>query len=253
MKNKTIKRKWGWKPDIPDQRDYPFSKFMKVIRRLPVSVDLRNNCSPIEDQGSLGSCTACASAGLVEFLSLRNGIPFDASKLFIYYNARALEGTVDSDSGAYLRDNIKTLVSQGVCMESLWPYTISKFMDKPTNSCYLEALNHQALGYYRISSLIEMKSCLASGLPFMFGFAVYESFLSDVVELTGKVPMPLHKERMLGGHAVVDVGYRESDKRFIVRNSWGSNWGIDGYFTMPYAYLDSKKLSGDFWTITKQE
>ena len=253
MKKKTIKRKWGWKPDIPDQRDFPISKLMKIVKKLPISVDLRSGCSPVEDQGSLGSCTACASAGLVEYLDLRRGLVSDASKLFIYYNARALEGTVDYDSGAYLRDVIKTLVNNGACRESLWPYTISKFTEKPTASCYVEALNHQVLGYYRIGTLTEMKSCLASGLPFMFGFAVYESFLSDTVELTGKVPMPLKKERMIGGHAVMAVGYRDSDKRFIVRNSWGTGWGMEGYFTMPYAYLDSRKLSSDFWTITKQE
>lgn len=250
---KKIRRKWGWKPDIPDQRDFPFKKLLKIARRLPSSIDLREGCSPVEDQGNLGSCTACASAGLVEFLDLKNGITFDASRLFIYYNERVMEGTVDSDAGAYLRNAIKTLVNEGVCKESLWPYVVGNFRNKPFTSCYTEALNHQVLAYYRMGTLTEMKTCLASGLPFMFGFAVYESFLSDEVENTGKVPMPLRNERMLGGHAVMAVGYRDLDKRFIVRNSWGTGWGIGGYFTIPYAYLDSRKLAGDFWTITKQE
>jgi len=250
---KTKKRKWGWKPDVPDQRDFPFNKLMRLARRLPISVDLREDCSPVEDQGSLGSCTACASAGLVEFLDLRSGVAFDASRLFIYYNEREMEGTIDSDSGAYLRDAIKTLVNEGVCDEYLWPYTISKFRDRPSNLCYANALDHQILAYYRMHTLGEMKTCLASGLPFMFGFAVYESFVSDTVDNTGKVPMPRRNEQMLGGHAVMAVGYRDSDKRFIIRNSWGSGWGMDGYFTMPYAYLDSRKLSGDFWAITRQE
>ena len=249
----SIKRRYGWLPDLPDQRDFLFS-LLKVPARLPKSVDLRPQCSPIENQGSLGSCTANALAGAVEFLELKDGVKFkDASRLFIYYNERLLIGTVNEDSGAYIRDGIKTLVKQGVCAETSWPYDISKFTKEPLQKCYEEALDHQIISYYRIGTLNQMKACLASGFPFVFGFSVYESFESEKVAKTGEVKMPKIWERCLGGHAVMAIGYNDNLKRFIVRNSWGEDWGMKGYFTIPYSYLSSRSLSDDFWTIRKQE
>lgn len=248
-------RRYGWLPDSPDQRDFLFS-LLKCPARLPKSVDLRRQCSPVENQGSLGSCTANALAGAVEFLELKDGVKFeDASRLFIYFNERVLIGTVNEDSGAYIRDGIKTLVNQGVCSETSWPYDISKFTKKPPQKYYEEALDHQIISYYRIDTLRQMKACLASGFPFVFGFSVYESFESEEVARTGKVKMPKIWERCLGGHAVMAVGYNDNlfSQRFIVRNSWGEDWGMKGYFTIPYAYLKSRSLSDDFWTIRKQE
>jgi C1A family cysteine protease len=177
----------------------------------------------------------------------------DMSRLFIYYNERVIEHSVDSDSGAMIRDGIKSLKKQGVCSEKSWPYVISKFTVKPNVACYKEALNHQITSYHRITTLDDMRQCLAEGFPFVFGFTVYESFESQTVAKNGIVNMPKSNEKVLGGHAVLAVGYNEKDKRFIVRNSWGTSWGIKGYFTMPYDYLSDRNLSDDFWTIRSAE
>lgn len=251
---KLQKRRYGWVPDLPDHRDFLYSALRPVPKTLPSSIDLRPTCSPVEDQGNLGSCTGNALAGAIEFLERKNNIPYiDASRLFIYYNERIIEGTVKWDSGAMLRDGIKTLNKHGVCSEKKWPYIISKFAVKPSAGCYKEALSHQITSYYRILTLDEMRTCLADGFPFVFGFTVYESFESSKVARTGTVPMPKPSERALGGHAVLAVGYNGKEKRFIVRNSWGTGWGKKGYFTMPYEYLVDRNLSDDLWTIRTGE
>jgi C1A family cysteine protease len=248
------KRGYGWVPDIPDQRDYLFSAVRKVPAKLPAKVDLRPLCSKVEDQGQLGSCTANALAGAIEFLERKDKVPYlDFSRLFIYYNERALEHTINSDSGAMIRDGIKTLTKQGACSEKRWPYEVSKFKSKPGPDCYQEALQHQITSYRRILTLDQMRTCLAEGFPFVFGFTVYESFETQEVARTGFVTMPNPQEQVLGGHAVLAVGYDESSQRFLVRNSWGTAWGQKGYFTLPYKYLGNRNLSDDFWTIRRGE
>jgi len=245
---------YGWVPDLPDQRDILYSAVRPVPAILPPTVDLRPICAPVEDQGRLGSCTANALVGALEFLEKKDRRPFaDLSRLFIYYGERVLEHTVTSDSGAQIRDGIKTLKKQGVCSEKTWPYVISKFAAKPSPACYREALLHQITSYQRIATLDQMRACLAEGFPFVFGFTVYEGFESQQVAATGKVEMPLPGERVLGGHAVVAVGYNDSQQRFWVRNSWGTAWGLQGYFTLPYAYAADRNLSDDFWTIRSAE
>jgi C1A family cysteine protease len=247
-------RYYGWIPDIPDRRDYLYAAYRRVLPAIPDRVDLTPLCSKVENQGALGSCTANALAGVLEFLEMKDGVTFeDFSRLFIYYNERVLLGTVATDSGAMLRDGIKTLAKQGVCGEKRWPYVIKRFTRKPTSSCYADALNHQITSYHRILTLDEMLGCLAEGFPFVFGFAVYESFESQEVERTGVVNLPAEEERMIGGHAVVAVGFSLPDKRFLVRNSWGENWGKKGYFTMPFDYLANRNLSDDFWSIRRGE
>jgi C1A family cysteine protease len=241
---------YGWVPDIPDQRDFLYSAVRKVPPALPPSVDLRPKCSDVEDQGNLGSCTANALAGALEFLERKGKVSFiDFSRLFIYYNERAIEHSVKYDSGAMIRDGIKTLAKQGACSETKWPYVISKFTLKPSPACYKDALNHQITSYRRILTLDEMRACLAEGFPFVFGFTVYESFETQRVAKTGVVNMPKSTESVVGGHAVLGVGYDDKSKRFTVRNSWGTDWGKKGYFTMPYDYLAARNLSDDFWTI----
>ncbi len=246
--------RYGWIPDLPDHRDVLFGAVRRIPEKLPRKVDLRAHCSPVEDQGALGSCTANALVGMLEYLEIVHKVRYvDLSRLFVYYNERVIMHTVEEDSGAMLRDGIKTLVRQGVCLEKRWPYRIPRFAEKPPASCYKEALDRQVLSYQRILTLTEMKACLAEGFPFVFGFAVYESFESREVARTGVVPMPEYAERLLGGHAVLAVGYSDAKKRFIVRNSWGEKWGLRGYFTMPYAYLTSRDLSDDFWTVKAAE
>jgi C1A family cysteine protease len=254
QKGKNRKTAYGWVPDLPDQRDIMYSTVRPVIAVLPKSVDLKKYCSPIENQGELGSCTANALAGGLEFLEIKDKVPFkDLSRLFIYYNERVIEHTTGSDSGAMLRDGIKTLKKQGVCSEKNWPYNISRFTVKPGAACYKEALDHQITSYQRIQTIDEMRTCLASGFPFVFGFTVYESFESASVAKTGVVTMPKQSEKVLGGHAVLAVGYDDKKKRFTIRNSWGAGWGKKGYFTIPYDYLADRNLSDDFWTIRRAE
>jgi C1A family cysteine protease len=206
----------------------------------------------VYDQGNLGSCTANAIGAAFEFELLKQDKTSDfmPSRLFIYYNERVMEHTVSIDSGAEIRDGIKSVNKQGVCPEKMLPYVITKFTVKPSATCYKEALKHQVLSYHSIlRNLEQMKGCLAEGYPFVFGFTVYDSFESLAMSKTGKLNLPKKTEKILGGHAVLAVGYDETVKRFIVRNSWGNNWGLQGYFTMPYAYLTEENLSADFWTI----
>ena len=248
------KNVYGWLPDIPDNRDHLYGAVRAIPKALPTKIDMRPGCSPVEDQGNLGSCTANALAGALEYLMIKDKVAVaDMSRLFIYYNERVIEHSVKTDSGAMIRDGIKTLLKQGSCTEKKWPYIISKFTSKPSQACYTEALSYQILSYARITTLDEMRTCLAEGFPFVFGFAVYESFESQRVATTGVVYMPKKNESMLGGHAVLAVGYDDKTKRFIVRNSWGTTWGKKGYFTMPYAYLADRNLSDDFWTIRRGE
>jgi C1A family cysteine protease len=247
---KSIQHVYGWKPDLPDHRDYLYE--VKEGITLPKIVDLRSGCSPVEDQGQLGSCTANALVGALEFLEVLEKLPFaDLSRLFVYYDERAIEGTISQDSGAQIRDGVKVLASQGVCPEAEWPYNVAKFKNKPTAQCYADALKHKIAQYQRLNTLVDMQNCLASGFPFVFGFTVYSSFESSQVAQTGIVNLPAKHEQVLGGHAVMAVGYNETQQRFIVRNSWGIAWGQKGYFTIPFAYLENSNLSSDFWMITR--
>jgi C1A family cysteine protease len=219
-------------------------------------MDLRSTCPAVYDQGQLGSCTANAIGGALEFNQIKQGREgFVPSRLFIYYNERVMENTVGEDSGAMIRDGIKSVAKLGAPPEVPdWPYEINKFKDKPPAIAYTHALKYQAILYERLDQqLDQLKGCLASGFPFVFGFSVYESFESQTVAKTGNVPMPKPNEQNLGGHAVLAVGYDDGKKRFIIRNSWGADWGLDGYFTLPYDYLTDANLADDFWTIKSVE
>lgn len=244
--------RYGWLPDLPDQRDLQYAAPKPLLRKLPSKVDLTKQCPPVYDQGQLGSCTANAIGAAFEF-ELRKQAPskeFMPSRLFIYFNEREIEHTVNSDSGALIRDGIKSVNKLGVCPENMWPYNPNQFASRPANSCYTVARDHQVTSYHRIArNLNQMKGCLAEGYPFVFGFTVYESFESEAVAKSGKLNLPKKNEAQAGGHAVMAVGYQDSSKRFIIRNSWGANWGLNGYFTMPYDYLLSENLADDFWTI----
>jgi C1A family cysteine protease len=241
--------RYGWQRDLPDHRDHLFAS--APITPLPAAVDLRPQCPPVYDQGQLGSCTANAIAGALQFDRLKQKIAdFTPSRLFIYYNERVIEHTVNTDSGAQIRDGIKCVGTQGDCPETEWPYVITKFKTKPPAKCYADAVQYKAVTYQRVTQTLgQLKGCLAAGFPFVFGFTVYESFESAAVAKSGHASLPKSGEQVVGGHAVVGVGYDDAKQWFIVRNSWGAGWGMKGYFTLPYAYVTDANLASDFWTI----
>jgi C1A family cysteine protease len=245
-------KRFGWLRDLPDHRDHLYSAPQAALAAMPPKVDLRSKCPPVYDQGDLGSCTGNGIAGALQFERMKQGLKpdFVPSRLFIYYNERVIEHTVASDSGAMIRDGIKSVSKQGDCPETSWPYDPAKFADKPGAACYKEALKYKTVQYQRlVQTLNQMKGCLADGFPFVFGFVVYDSFESPAVQKSGNVPMPAFSESVLGGHCVVAVGYDDAAQHFIFRNSYGAGWGMKGYGTMPYAYLTDTQLASDFWTI----
>ncbi len=246
--NHKIKH-YGWQPDLPDHRDLEFAARPSLLKKLPAKKDLRKACPAVYDQGQLGSCTANAIGAAFEYELCKQNIKNDfmPSRLFIYYNERVIEDSVGTDSGAMIRDGIKSVNQKGVCPEKMLPYNISKFTQKPSAACYTNAKKHLVTSYHRVTRVLnQMKGCLAGGYPFVFGFTVYESFESAAVSKTGVLNMPKKNEQTVGGHAVMAVGYDDKTKRFIVRNSWGTSWGQKGYFTMPYNYLLNAGLADDF-------
>jgi len=246
-------RKLGWRPDLPDFRDHRLkagSPFLTAVA-LPASVDLRAQCSTVENQGQIGSCTGNAIVGALEVLETKAGGEFiDLSRLFVYWNERNLEGTVNQDAGAYIRDGIKVVASLGVCAETLWPYDETRWDERPGHAAFVEATKHRVTEYARVDqSELQIRSVLASGFPIVFGMSVYDSFMSDAVAATGVVPMPAVTESCQGGHAVLAVGYDDDKQAVRVRNSWGKDWGEDGNFWLPYAYLTHPDLASDLWVV----
>jgi C1A family cysteine protease len=257
QKVQPLRTKWyGWRPDLPDGRDLRVG-LAPPDTTLPAFVDLSTDPAmpAIYDQGELGSCTANAIAGAVAFLRNKMGAqPFAPSRLFIYYNERWLEGTTSEDAGAYIRDGFKAINKWGTAPESMWKYDIGKFARKPSVRSYQRALANQALVYQRVpQNLNTMRTLLANRVPIVFGFSVYESFESAQVASTGDIPMPGPAQGMIGGHAMAHVGYDDSRNVFIDRNSWNTDWGRDGYCTMPYDYALNPDLSDDLWVVTKIE
>lgn len=273
----------GWLPDYPDFRDYtvdhPDIKSMlhkaglkssgKVS--LPSVVDLRPWCSPIENQGALGSCTANAGVGIVEYFERRAyGKHIDASRLFLYKTTRNMLHWT-GDTGAFLRSTMGALVLFGVPPEEYWQYVVADFDKEPPAFCYAFAQNYQALRYYRLDPpttpgdvvLARVKANLSAGLPTMFGFTVYNSYTQ--ANTTGKIPYPTAGERIVGGHAIVAVGYDDNMKikntnagavettgALLIRNSWGGGWGAAGYGWLPYEYV-LKRLATDWWSLLSNE
>ncbi len=247
-------KRYGWVRDLPDQRDLYFSAPRGA--KLPAEVDLRAKMPPIYNQGELGSCVANAVGAAVEYDQEveHPANVFQPSRLFIYYNARALEGTTSSDSGCQMRDGVKTVVHQGTCPEKEWPYDIAEFAVKPPAKCYTDATKEKVLAYVRVlQQLSLMRSCLAGSGPFVIGISVYDSFESEQTTKTGIVPMPAPDENLLGGHAILIAGYNDTTQMFTFRNSWGTGWGAKGYGFIPYAYLSSSALAGDAWALSKVE
>jgi C1A family cysteine protease len=285
----------GWLPDYPDYRDYTVQQDevaptpkrlgqkqsvkamltkMKVVDptkvSIPPSIDLRRWCSPIENQDSLGSCTAQAGVGLVEYYETRaSGRHTDASRLFLYKATRNLLRWT-GDRGAFLRTTMAGMVLFGVPPEEYWPYVVADFDKEPSSFCYAFAQNYQALQYFRLDPLgtsedflwKRIKALLAAGLPSMFGFTVFSSIRQAAND--GKIPFPCRGERILGGHAVVAVGYDDEAKirnagcgiettgALLIRNSWGEDWGDKGYGWLPYDYV-LRGLAIDWWCLLRSE
>lgn len=285
----------GWHRDLPDFRDYAIDheevkpqlqalgqrsvrdnlRQLGVLEAtaltLPTTVDLRAWCSPIEDQRNLGSCTANAGAGMVEYFERRAfGRHTDASRLFLYKVTRDLLGWT-GDTGAYLRSTMGALALCGVPPEKYWPYDVARFDEEPTALCYAVAQGYQAMTYYRLdpvgtspATLLQLiKTWLAAGLPAMFGFTVYSSYTQ--AGATGMIPFPTSGETVVGGHAVVAVGYDDNVRirnaspsavdtvgALMIRNSWGTGWGASGYGWLPYDYV-LRAQAVDWWTLLKNE
>lgn len=249
-------RSYPLKKEPRDLRDYHFmSASFKRVTDLPKQVDLREKLSPIVDQGRLGSCTANAIvSGLREYWLLSGSDGYEPlSRLYLYWHERELEGHVREDSGAYIRDGMKVLQQFGVCPELDYPYLIEHFTDQPTSAAETHAAKYRISEYHRVTDLEAMKAALAEGLPVVIGLTLYESFESEEVAKTGKVPYPRKtKERVLGGHAMLAVGYKDSARSgqgyVIVRNSWGETWGDKGYCYIPYRMFKDPGLMLDMWT-----
>lgn len=249
----AYKIRWfGWRPDLPDQRDIKYGAPSKIYKNLPPAIDQRSQMPPVFDQEALGSCTGNATCGQCWHLALKDPRPNDfmPSRLFQYYATRILERTVRIDSGASIRNSIKSVVRYGICPEAYWPYVIRKFAHKPPQKAFKVARKELVRLYQAVPQRPEqIKSVLSTGYTVNFGFTVYESFESDVVTETGVMPMPKPSEEILGGHAVLLVGYDDEKQLYIVRNSWGDTWGDKGYFYMPYDFVHNKIYAADFWTI----
>jgi C1A family cysteine protease len=283
MEHSVEKLGMGWLPDYPDFRDYTAEEkgsvkpmlakvgvAKKARAKLPASVDLRPWCSPVENQGAIGSCTANAAAGMVEYFERRAfGKHLDASRLFLYKATRNLLHW-KGDTGAFLRTTMGALVFFGVPPEEYWPYETGQFDQEPPAFCYAFAQSYRTLLYYRhdpagvsrASVLDRLKTHLAAGHPAMFGFTVYSSI--DQAETTGRIPEPVGRERIEGGHAVVAMGYDDamaiansaggeaSRGALLIRNSWGKGWGEAGHGWLPYGYV-LRGLAEDFWSVLKKE
>jgi len=274
-------RGMGWIPDYPDFRDYSaenenVAPILAKVAKLDASnaahsVDLREWCSPVEDQGHLNSCTANAGVGMVEYFERRAfGKHIDASRLFLYKTSRNLLH-LSGDNGAYLRTTMGALVLFGVPPEEYWPYDAGDVEKEPPAFCYAFAQNYNAIQYYRLDPpgttaeqlLKKIKGHLSRGLPLMFGFTVYSSIVQ--AETTGRIPFPTEGEKVEGGHAVMAVGFDDKMKiankggaeaettgALLVRNSWGTDWGEGGYCWLPYEYVLAE-LAIDWWTLVKSE
>lgn len=218
----------------------------------PAKIDLRPWCSPVENQLNIGSCTGNAIVGALEYLQNRaRGSFVDLSRLFVYYLEREMMGKINEDSGAYLRDGIKCVITHGVASETVWPYHPERFRERPSDEAFADAANHKFTEYLRITSFDDLRHALAMELPVVFGFLLFDSFMSADVAVTGRMPMPQPGENHQGGHAVLCVGYDDEAGHIIVRNSWGNGWGDQGYFYMPYEFVQNPDFCQDFWAVKK--
>lgn len=255
-------RKYGFKKSVPDVNDRKYSEHKKfsIGAPLPTSFDLRSNMPPVYDQGDLGSCTANATCAAVEYdMKVQNEVVALLSRLFLYFVERKIDGDISQDGGSTLRTAITAVNQYGICNDNLWTYDPSKFALEPPVSAYNEAKLHKGVKSFSLAqNLYELQHCLAVfQRPFVFGFQVYQAFESQEVADNGIMPMPHPRESNLGGHAVCAVKYEPG--YFIIRNSWGENWGLPGgglnagHFKMPEAFILNPEYCSDFWCVQQIE
>lgn len=232
-----------------DERDITLKAVLGaevVAQPIAKSADLRPKCPAVFNQGQLGSCSA--NAGCANIVMVLNKPAIVLSRLYMYYQERAKEGTVKEDSGAQMRDICK-VAAQGVCEDKYFPYVEAEFANTPSQAAKLNAANYKAKSYHACRTLNDIKRALSiTGVPVLMGMEVFASFESEAVAKTGVMPMPAANEENMGGHAVLIVGYDDDKQCLIVRNSWGAEWGDKGYFYMPYEYV-TKGLAFDFWVL----
>jgi C1A family cysteine protease len=249
---------YNYKKGPVSENDHNFHIRMRgVPLKLPTSIDLRKSgfMPEVLAQGNLGSCTANATSNALEFCLKKEKTytVFRPSRLYIYYFTRFLEDNVDEDTGCCIKDVMKELYALSCCPETMWPYDITKFTVRPSRVCIKEARKHlDNLQYMAVDQdLYSLRSCLALKFPIVFGVAIYESFQSDISYATGEIPMPnTETEKFLGGHCILMCGYDDLTQRFIFQNSWGTDVGDKGFFTIPYEYILNPNLAYDFWTIS---
>lgn len=247
-------RVFNWKREPEDPRDFQVQRHEKLVSvPLPSIYELPADI-PIYDQSDLGSCVSNSSCAAYRFESeqLSGDFKFNPSRLFLYYNARMIDGTDPSDdAGTYVRSAFKSLNQTGVCHEEFCPYETEKFSQKPGVFAYADAPNNMIVRYASVpQDLTALKQVLVSGAGIVFGFNVYESFeQGNWDSTTGMMPIPKKNENILGGHSTILVGYADSKQAFLVQNSWGTEWGLQGKFWMPYSFLLDPKECDDFWCI----
>lgn len=237
----------------PDRRDHQL-RFLNAPAKVSKSKNLKSLVPFVYDQGPIGSCTANSAGSMYSAVVRKQSSQlFIPSRLFLYYNTRAIQGTINYDSGASLRDTMKSLRQSGVCDETSWPYQYEKLYQQPSSNCYAEGAEHQAISYAAVAiSLASMKNVLNTR-PFVLGIMVYSSFFNPSVSKTGNVPVPTKNERLLGGHAILVMGFDDRRKAFLCRNSWGTSWGLKGDFYLPYSYATNRRLAFDAWVLYSAE
>ncbi len=247
-------KKYGCNRSSLDHRDFKYTlKSPETQKSLPKSVDLResNHLPPVYAQGDIGSCTANAIGGALEYDRSLQGLgEWMPSRLFIYYNERVLDNTVYSDAGSTIRTGMTVVHKQGYAKSELWPYIETKYTVKPPKAAYTDASHHITLQYSAVNHTEnDIKLVLGEGYPIVFGFVVFKGLESESARNDGHVPIPEFNQRPLGGHAVMLVGYDDNSQNYIFRNSWGASWGDGGYGYLPYAYINNPKYAMDFWVI----
>lgn len=244
-----LPRTLGYIKDVIDNRDY---KYIPQTFGVAPSKFLISNLPPILDQGNLGSCVSNALANSLRYIYNRlkkNNNTW--SRLFNYYNTRVIENTVKIDNGCQIRNAFKVCNKTGSCYEASWPYNINKFAVQPSTASYNEAKKNIITKYNRVDQTRNaIKSCILSSNTVVVGFSCYTNLFSQYTTSTGNITYPLARERYLGGHAVLLVGFDDVAQTYTFMNSWGSKWGNKGFGTIPYRYLENVNLAGDFWTLT---